>query len=337
MIFLNYLHDLTFQLGDDFIEVDKIVRVKNNDFKNEYDHLIEKFKNKVSLKDPAFLPYQRAPKYLSHHELHAYSVIQFIKQNNIKMNHIHILVNDGSGTLYYKNNQYVAESISLYYYDFKEKRIHNLFSYLHNLKSNLMNNYSPSLMYLLGCNQLGLVLGEEGKVLAFESKVKEFNSNKEILLINKTINVLLRIFIKNFKKHLIEQNKILYKDKVKNLEHFDYAFKDVFLNQKIIKDKLFNNKYAIAYGIQLLYEKIILFIIDYCIETYNIKDLGGAGGGFFNVKLNNLILNKIEGKLIINPVPGDLGINYYRKNRNVIDSYKNRYILKNKINNFLNK
>lgn len=335
MIFEDFLHDLTFLIGKDLIEVDKIIRIKNNIYNDQYSHLFEKIKEKILLRDNSFLSNQKFSKYLSHHELHAYSVIQFIKKNNIEIEDIHILVNDGTGSLYKKNNKIVGESISLYHYDFKNKRILNLFTYVHNLTSNLLENYSPSSMYLLACSHLGLVFGEEGKILAFESKVKDFNSHQQILLVENFINILLKVFIKNFLKFLIEKNKIFYKDKIKNLNEIKTAFKDIFFDEKIIKSHLFNNKYIIAYGIQLLYEKIFLFIIDYCIQKYNIKNLGGAGGGFFNVKLNNLILNKIKGKLIINPVPGDLGINYFRNKNDIINSYPNRYILNKKIDNHL--
>ena len=340
MIFVNFLHDLTFKLNDDLIEIDKIIRLKKEktdflDIKNNNTKLIQNINNKIQNHDKNFLFKERHGKYLTHHELHAYSVIQFIKKNNIKIDEIYILVNDGSGNMYLMDNMPLGECISLYYYNFNDLRIKNIFSYLHNSDSNLFKNYSPCLLYLIASGHLNLEFGEESKVLAFESKVKDFNNSKKIKKIDKITDYLTKIFYKNFRKNLIQNNKISNKYKIKKAEQLYNIFENLF-TIKNINYKLLDNKYITAYMIQSLYEKNILSIVKYIIEKYKIKNLGGAGGGFLNVKLNNLILNLVPEKLIINPSPSDLGINFFRNKNDVINSYSNRYFLEEKTDDYLN-
>jgi hypothetical protein len=99
---------------------------------------------------------------------------------------------------------------------------------------------------------------------------------------------------------------------------------------------IFDNRYIVAYALQSLYEKIILYIVNYSIEKYNIKNLGYCGGGAFNVKLNNLILNTVPEKLIINPVAGDGGLHFFKYKDDLINGYKNRYLLNKKIDKIKN-
>lgn len=340
MTLINLLHDLTFKLNENFVEIDKIIRLKKEktdfiDIKNNNIKLIENINKKIINNDKNFLIKERDGKYLTHHELHAYSVIQFIKKNNIKLSEIYILINDGSGNMYLINDKPLAECISLYYYNFKDMRIKNIFSYLHNADSNLFKNYTPCGLYLLFCNYLNLELGEEGKILAFESRVKDFNNFKKIKRIDKITDYLSKVFFKNFKKNSIENNKISNKNKLKKIEIFQEIFDNFFI-KKNNKFKLLDNKFIIAYMTQSLYEKNILHIVNYIITKYNIKNLGGAGGGFLNVKLNNLILNLVPEKFIINPSPSDLGINFFRNKSDVINSYQNRYFLEEKVDTYLN-
>jgi len=341
MIYLKHLHDLTIKIENNFIELDKVTRIKKfnnfefNEIKNENILIIDNIKKKLSNGNKSFLNKQKYGIFLSHHELHAYSVIQFIKKNNIEINEIYILVNDGNGTIFLNNEIPMAECISLYYYNFKEKRIKNLFSYLHNIKASLLKNYSPSMLYFFTCNNIGLEYGEEGKILALESKVKEFNSIDKINKVHKLINVLFKIFINNFHKNLIENFKTSSKIKIKKSEELERIIENIFFNTKPFKENIFDNKYIKSYALQLLYEKIMIYIIRYSVDKYKIKTLGGTGGGFFNVKLNNLILNQIEEKLIINPVPGDLGINYFRNKKETINAYQNRYLLNRRMNAFI--
>jgi predicted NodU family carbamoyl transferase len=129
----------------------------------------------------------------------------------------------------------------------------------------------------------------------------------------------------------MENNRIHYQERVYST---NIIFNKFFIINHLFKKEIFDNKYIIAYALQTLYEKIILYIVSYSIEKYKIKNLGYCGGGAFNVKLNNLILNCVPEKLIINPVPSDLGINYFKYQKDIINSY-NRYTLPKKFNKHL--
>ena len=327
------IHDINIKINRDLFEIDKIYRIKSNHLNiNQKISFYNTFSN-------YFLKNFR--KYINHHSLHAYSLVDFINKNNIDTEEeLYILINDGGGSSIEKNNKIVSECISLYSYNFQNKKLKNLFSYFHNGEANLIKNFSPSVIYGLICVcYFNFSFGEEGKILALESKVKDYNSTEKIDKINKLIDLLLNIFIKNFHENLILNLKIK--------KYFTYGnIKEIFLKTEFFLEKLkidytfkkeiFDNKYIVAYTLQTLYEKIILYIVNYSVKKYEIRNLGYCGGGAFNVKLNNLILNSIPGKLIINPLAGDGGLHFFKHKDDLINGYKNRYLLEKKINKIKN-
>jgi predicted NodU family carbamoyl transferase len=324
-------HDIIAKINKDLFEIDKLYRLKSN-FLLHYD------KKKISFEN-IFSKYfmKNFRKYVSHHHLHSYSLIDFINKNNIDCDEeLYILINDGLGSDTNDNNEFICQCISLFYYNFKSKKLENIFSYFQSGETNLMKNFSPSAIYGLICAYyLNFSFGEEGKVLALESKVKEYNSTEKIEKVNKLTNLLLKIFIKNFHKNLTLNSKIKKCLIYNNVEKIKDFFQNVVIDKKF-KQKIFDNNYIVAYALQTFYEKIILYIVNYSVKKYNIKNLGYCGGGAFNVKLNNLILNSISGKLIINPVPGDGGLHFFKHKDDLIDGYKNRYLLEKKINKIKN-
>ncbi len=98
-----------------------------------------------------------------------------------------------------------------------------------------------------------------------------------------------------------------------NKTKFDGIFDVCMFNkarlETLIEELLFNNKYEKAYVIQQVLELVVSWVIEDYIEPDD-KILQFAGGIFYNVKLNNVILNRFSlnvDKIEFMPLAGDQG------------------------------
>ena len=87
------------------------------------------------------------------------------------------------------------------------------------------------------------------------------------------------------------------------------TLEDVFVKQKIeYTPGSFGGRVAVAVFVQNAVEKAVSGIIDFEREQHGeFRNLCLAGGCFYNVKLNNHILNSLDGFVSIMPLAGDQG------------------------------
>lgn len=244
----------------------------------------------------------------THHDAHAWSAYSFFEYfNNRKVSsNVHYIVADGFG-----NNQ---EVLSIYQADI-------------NLKPKLIfraNNYRASLglMYQYATSFCGMKENQdEYKFLGYESFIEDVLDENNISILQKNIDFIVKYLLQ--RKDEVNENKtnemidFILLNTVKQYWHNVYVdvLKSVVVKDGFIKErdeKGFNDKVIIAYFIQSVIEKYFSAIID----IFSIKNVILSGGCFYNVKLNNSILKKIEGFICVTPLAGDQGaaIGMYEKN-----------------------
>lgn len=233
----------------------------------------------------------------THHDAHAYSAYEFFKYHHNSTHDIdklYCIVADGFGT-----NE---EVLSIYC---KEKGSINLIHNCCDLKASL------GLMYQYATSFVGMKENQdEYKFLGYESHINSeiVCSNNEIKDIDYVIDeitssVVQKIF--NSKEtvssiaieQLIDYNKLQV-----TREYWNNIFNRII---KIVDSDImsFKSRCAIAYFIQNICENVITHII----YKFGIQNLVVAGGTFYNVKLNNKLLNSINGLFSVMPLAGDQG------------------------------
>lgn len=244
----------------------------------------------------------------THHDAHAWSAYSFFEYfNNQKVDsNIHYIVADGFG-----NNQ---EVLSIYQADIslKPKLIFRASNYRASL--GLMYQYATSFCGMKE-NQ------DEYKFLGYESFIQDVLDESNISILQKNIDFIVKYLLQrkdevneNRNDDIIDFNLL---KTVKQYWHNVYAdvLKSIVVKEGFIKERDeqgFNDKVIIAYFIQSVIEKYFSAIVD----IFSIKNVILSGGCFYNVKLNNSILKKIEGFICVNPLAGDQGaaIGMYEKN-----------------------
>lgn len=243
----------------------------------------------------------------THHDAHAYSGLAFLKYStdeymNMDMHH---LVIDGFGNC--------GEVISLY----KQKEgnlelIKRVTGYMNSL----------GLFYQYATSYCGMKENQdEYKFLGYESKIKYTLDKENIRLLDKLIEGNVNMFVNRIflEENIFTNEKEIYLD-VENLykvRKYWYTIFDVVLNTVSEYQKGSDEcRTVIGYFAQNVLEKVVLFFI----RPYNVKNITCTGGCFMNVKLNNTILQNIQGKICVNPLCGDqgaaIGLYAYSNNNN---------------------
>lgn len=239
----------------------------------------------------------------THHDAHAYSAYNFMLESNSDLKAskkpIFCIVADGFG-----NNQ---EVLSIYTYtpglDKKPKRVFKSYGYYQSL----------GLMYQFATSFVGMKENQdEYKFLGYESHIAEVLSEQQIAALTSFAKFDSDRMIKRIKEHTekeqienIDKNiGISIADLNKARDSFNHLFSRIFEHLNVDKD---NNIYAsraiMGYYVQYIIESVITRIID----EFEMNNICVAGGCFYNVKLNNTILETIDGYFSAMPLAGDQG------------------------------
>lgn len=231
----------------------------------------------------------------THHDAHAYAALNFFENHASETDledDFHVIVADGFGNCEEVTTIYKRDSDKL-------KRVDKLYNYFN----------SMGLMYQYATSFCGMKENEdEYKFLGYESHIKEILTETQICKLYEYSNS----FIKNLFNHA--QNEMFgistreYID-VNKLGRVKESWTNVytqFLTEMGFDRKTSNIEHIrciIAAFIQNNIEQFLLFYI----KKHNIKNVILSGGIFYNVKLNNFIMNNIEGKICVYPLAGDQG------------------------------
>lgn len=264
----------------------------------------------------------------THHHAHAWSAVAFRLSNNkfrTLSEDVLVFVADGFG-----NN---AEVLSI----FKSRFNHGVESV--ELLSKVEGyNYSLGLMYQYATSFCGMKENEdEYKFLGYESQI-------DSVLMMEGIDKLEAIAIK-IEDKLRTSSPVLQKKTgfidisalegtVKTEWHktFQQAINEVNIHSRVelVGEDKNAVRVIIGYLIQTVIEDMMQEVVMKACEKYKIYDVCLAGGIFYNVKLNNAILNVVQGDLCVVPLAGDqaggIGL-FYAKNKeyltNNFDGFSN--------------
>lgn len=151
---------------------------------------------------------------------------------------------------------------------------------------------------------------DEYKFLGYEVMIEEVLNAEQI----KSLELRATDYASEFVEHCLMEKSIIRPitqdiidfEKLKSTKDYNYSlFAEVlskldFIEQECISDAA---RAVVGFYVQQCLEQTMLRILDF----YDIDNVSLSGGCFMNVKLNNIILNHIQGNICINPLCGDQG------------------------------
>lgn len=265
---------------------------------NFHDSFNEKY---ISLLDIAYLKslssdLEYVNSNFTHHDAHAYSAYLFFRyhetgffESDTMSDTMHTFVIDGFG-----NNE---EVISVYKSNGLEKPvlIHRKYGY----------EFSLGLMYQYATGFCGMKENQdEYKFLGYEAEIDKIATAAEIkatraIIEEKAKRMFDAIMLPNLNTFTGNIAEELFG--VREMWNRDFS---VLLELYNIKQRSSHNaRCIIAFFIQGVLETVVKHMCD----AFKVINLTVAGGVFYNVKLNNAILDKINGAFCIMPLAGDQG------------------------------
>lgn len=259
----------------------------------------------------------------THHDAHAYSAYAFLESHasakrlagkeSIKAKYVFCLVADGFGTNREVISLYKKPTLS---HDPKDvEKVCSLRGY----------SYSLGLLYQYATSFCGMKENQdEYKFLGYEAHAFDYFLHNEIeSIIDMSREYADRIVEAWRTKATKKENRFLLNEcrekkgpipiSVGALEtakiNIRAALKDVFVKQKFkYSPDSFGGRVAVAIFVQNAVESAISGIIELERKRHGeFRNLCLAGGCFYNVKLNNHILNSLDGFVSIMPLAGDQG------------------------------
>ena len=246
---------------------------------------------------------QYLSKDLTHHDAHAYAALNFFENHateDEKAHDFHVSVSDGFGNQEEVTTVYHRESNQL-------KQIDKVFDYFS----------SVGLMYQYATSFCGMKENEdEYKFLGYESHIKEALDDKQIELRYKYADAFVREYIRKAEAAKQEDSYGSYIN-VSKLKAVKEWWKNEF--EALLKTLDYSKETHDIEKVRCVIAAFIQYNIEqfigHFVTKHNIKNAILSGGIFYNVKLNNFVMNKIPGKICVYPLAGDQGCGFgmYRK------------------------
>lgn len=239
-------------------------------------------------------------KSFTHHDAHAYSAYAFFKyhlKERQVSGKVHCLVVDGFGTNEEVLSLYECEKASGYL--LLKHRTYDLHASL-----GLLYQYATSFVEMKE-NQ------DEYKFLGYESHIDEVCNNVHIEAISLRANRYSRELISRIEKNTKCSKNM--PDSIIDYADLDSVRADIYKELESLIDYqdintstdrgTFKARCVVAYFVQSVCENVLKAVI----EKHKIHNLIVTGGTFYNVKLNNVLLNSIDGLFCAMPLAGDQG------------------------------
>lgn len=246
----------------------------------DYEHLRSLNPAEIHSLDPDF----------THHDSHAESVEVFGAENMPGFDY-HILVADGFGSY--------GEVLSLYKVNSSGRKL-LLRVRGYDLSLGLLYQYATAFMGMKMHNH-------EYKMLAYEVHVYEVLGHDQIKLLDRLAQEQASRYLETYHKVRLghDQDPVTSLDALPKLQ---MSINTMLTNMLMyFGDRIGLNEYEVrvitSYFVQRVVESVILTIVG----LYDVKNLMVAGGLFYNVKLNMLVSQRIEGHFCAMPLAGDQG------------------------------
>lgn len=260
-------------------------------------------------------------KNFTHHDAHAWSAFSFFEQHldNTQIepysNRICTIVADGFGT---------NEEVLSIYESIKED---NKISEPRLIKRVFGYDASIGLMYQYATSFCGMKENQdEYKFLGYESHIDEYLSGESI----DALDHLIEYNVTNLKKMfdaksspedgirhaLCDEENIINFNKLSNIRKYWYTtFQAVLESIDFVAENKETHDFVTRCIIAYFVQQTVEIYFSQIIHDYDMSNVIVAGGCFYNVKLNNRILESIPGLFCAMPLAGDQGaaIGMYRK------------------------
>lgn len=243
-------------------------------------------------------------KLFSHHDAHAYSALSFLCYNAPEYaEETYTIIADGFG-----NNE---EVLSIYKSEAHDTLNPKLVLRVSDYRASL------GLMYQYATSFCGMKENQdEYKFLGYESHIDEVLSLEMIDTLDFYVEDNVKALESFVHKEMLKkpEDRTVCKECNPDIAintralgdvrmHWYAVFKELIDATGIDKNDAFKVRCVVAYFIQHSIEIFFMRLI----KEFNMENICLAGGCFYNVKLNNKILNSITGKLCIMPLAGDQG------------------------------
>ena len=234
----------------------------------------------------------------THHDAHAYAALNFFENHATdeeKSLDFHIIVSDGFGNREEVTTVYHREA------DGSLKQVEKVSDYFS----------SVGLMYQYATSFCGMKENEdEYKFLGYESHIDEVLTEDQIASLYAYADSFLKSYLNAvaFRKGDKNDNGYINVSKLKAVKEFWANEFTRMLNHVVggVPEDDWKKRCVVAAFIQNIIEK---FIGSY-IDKHHIKNVILSGGIFYNVKLNNYVMNHIPGKICVYPLCGDQGCGF---------------------------
>ena len=259
-------------------------------------HFDRKFLNTLCKQYGAHIQYLSEK--LTHHDAHAYAALNFFENHATaedKEKDFHVIVSDGFGnkeevtTVYHRKSDGSLEVV---------QKVRDYF-------------ISVGLMYQYATSFCGMKENEdEYKFLGYESHIDEVLPQDKIELLYKYSNAFVEAYLKRleFLKGDKNDNGYINVSKLKAVKEF---WSNEFTNMlnivaKGVEISEWTKRCIVGAFIQDVIEKFV----GHFLKAHNIQNVILSGGIFYNVKLNNYVMNHIPGKICVYPLCGDQGCGF---------------------------
>ena len=248
-------------------------------------------------------------KYLSpsftHHDAHAYAALNFFENHATEAEQkedFHVIVADGFG-----NREEVVTIYKRNAADSTLERIDKVWDYFS----------SVGLMYQYATGFCGMKMNEdEYKFLGYESHIKEVLDDAAIAKLYDYSDKFVAEYIQQAERRTLGDSFGSYID-VSKLAAVQEWWNNEFNTFLGIMDfkKEEHDIEKVRCVIAAFIQNNIEQFIGHFLKKHNVKNVILSGGIFYNVKLNNFIMNHIPGKICVYPLAGDIGcgLGMYRK------------------------
>lgn len=232
---------------------------------------------------------------LTHHDAHAYAALNFFENHaseEDKARDFHVVVSDGFGnkeevtTVYHRKADGTLEEID---------KVRDYFS-------------SVGLMYQYATSFCGMKENEdEYKFLGYESHIDEVLSAEQIKKLYSYSDAFVAAFLQRIPNLKGDENDNGYIN-VSKLQAVKQFWKNEFDNMlKAVVGKEALSEWKLRCIVGAFIQHVLESFIGHFLEKHSIKNVILSGGVFYNVKLNNYVMNHISGKICVYPLCGDQG------------------------------
>lgn len=241
----------------------------------------------------------------THHDSHFYAALAFARTWKLPFNESTIaLVIDGFGTFGENLTVYSLRNVEgTGFVQFQNE--YRVFDHMNSL----------GLMYQYATAYMGMKMNNhEYKMLGYEAHIDE--------VVGENVKAYLQHSAESYadSKYKAMHSKMPSKDTdpvvnisaLDNVRRMTFAMLDNVMNgvETHFGLKLLNvheKRVIISYFTQMVLELVVTKWINWAKEKFNFKNILLSGGVFYNVKLNKMITDQVEGEVCIYPLAGDQG------------------------------